>query len=219
MCGRFTLNIPPQVLAKIYGLVEIPQYEPRYNIAPSQPVAAIRHIGDHNNLDFLKWGLLPSWFEDITHAPINARSETVHEKPTFQHAIKYNRCIVPASGFYEWLPQGDDHKQPYYFRLSNSSVMGLAGLWERRKAEDGSEVETCCILTTAANEIMKPIHDRMPVILQPEDYNFWLNRYRHDPHELVRLYHPFPSDLMVTHPVPDLVNNPRFDGASCIVHM
>ena len=218
MCGRFTLNFPPEVLAKIFGLIEIPQYEPRYNISPSQAIACVRHIGDHNNLDFLKWGLVPSWTKEITHTPINALSETVSEKPMFAHALKYNRCIIPASGFYEWLPKGD-HKQPYYVRLSNSSIMGFAGLWEKWIAEDGSELETCCILTTGANEIMKPIHDRMPVILQPDNYNLWLNRNMHGPHELERLYQPFPADLMVAYSVPDLVNNPRFDSPSCIVQV
>lgn len=218
MCDRFTLNITPEVLAKIFDLQEVPQIEPRFNIAPNQAVACIRHRGDHNQLDLLKWGLLPGWFEDVTHAPIKARSETVCEKTTFKHAIKFNRCIIPASGFYEWLPQSDC-KQPHYLRLNNSSVMGFAGLWEARKAEDGSELETCCILTTEANEIVKPIHDRMPVILKPEDYILWLNRNMHDPHELERLYQPYPADLMHTHRVPDLVNNLRFDSASCIVQV
>jgi putative SOS response-associated peptidase YedK len=218
MCGRFTLNITPEVLAKIFGLQEVPQIEPRYNIAPSQNIATVRHIEDYNKLNFLKWGLIPSWSTDSTHTSINARSKTVHDKNTFAHAIKYNRCIIPASGFYEWLPQ-ENRKKPYYIRLLNSSVMGLAGLWERWKAEDGSELETCCILTTAANEIVKPIHDRMPVIIQPDNYNLWLNRNMHNPLELLHLYQPYPSDLMYAHPVPDLVNIPRFDSASCIVQM
>ncbi len=215
MCSRFTLIIYPEVLAKIFDLQEIPQIEPRYNIGPSQQIACIRHIGDHNQLDLLKWGLLPSLFEDVTLAPINTPSETVHE---ITHAIKYNRCIIPASGFYEWMPQGD-RKQPYYIRLLNSSTMGFAGLWETIKAEDGTELNTCCILTTDANDIVKPIHDRMPVVLQPEDYNLWLNRNMHDPNELEKLYKPYPADLMYAHPVPDLVNIPRFDSASCIVQM
>ena len=218
MCGRFTLNITPEVLAKIFDLKEIPQLEPRYNIAPGQHIACIRQIGDHNQLDLLKWGLQPSWFEDAAHAPINARSETVHEKQTFAHAIKYNRCIIPVSGFYEWLPQ-EGRKQPYYIRLLNSSVMGLAGIWETREAEDGTELNTCCILTTDANDIVKPIHDRMPVVLQPEAYALWLDRNRQDPHEFDTLYLPYPAELMYAHPVPDLVNIIRFDSASCIVQM
>ncbi len=219
MCGRFTLQISPEALAKGFDLEEVPLLEPRYNIAPGQPIAAIRHIGDRNKLDFLKWGLVPSWSKDPERAPINARSETVIEKPTFRHAIKYNRCIIPASGFYEWKVTGDTHKQPYYIRFNNNSIMGFAGIWEKWTAENGSEMETCCILTTVANEVMKPIHDRMPVILSHNDYNLWLNRNMHDPYELVRLYEPYPSDHMTTLQVPTLVNNPRFDSPSCIIQV
>lgn len=218
MCGRFTLQVTPEVLAKAFELKELPDIEPRFNIAPSQLVSVIRHVGDQNKLDFLKWGLHPSWSQDITHTPINARCETVHEKPLFIHALKYNRCIIPATGFYEWV-QKDSHKQPYYIRLTNSGIMGFAGLWERWNAEDGTEVETCCILTTSANELVRPIHDRMPVILQPDDYGLWLNRHMHEPQELQRLYQQYPSELMVAHLVPDLVNNLRFDSAACIVQM
>jgi len=218
MCGRFTLQNPPEVLAKAFNLRELPDIEPRYNIAPSQLVAVVRHTEDHNRLDFMKWGLIPNRAIDVTHTSINARSESVDEKPAFHHAVKYNRCIIPATGFYEWVPI-ENRKQPYYVRLLNSGIMAFAGLWDKWEAEDGTHIETCCILTTSANEMMKPIHERMPVILQPEDYNLWLNRNMHDPHELQKLYKPFPSDLMVAHPVPDLVNMPRFDSASCIVQM
>lgn len=218
MCGRFTLDISPQVIAKAFDLKELPSLEQRYNIAPSQQVAVIRHSGDNNSLDLMKWGLRPGWSQDADHTPTNARCETVHEKPFFAHAIKYNRCIIPASGFYEWKPV-DSRKQPYYIRLSNSGVMGFAGLWEKWNAEDGTEHETCCVLTTAANEMMKTIHDRMPVILQPDDYELWLNRNMHNPHELQRLYNPFQSDLLTAYPVPELVNNTRFDSHACIVHM
>jgi len=135
------------------------------------------------------------------------------------HALAFSRCIIPASGFYEWRPDKEDHAQPYYIRLSNSGLMGFAGLWEKRKAEDGSDIETCCLLTTTANVTVKPIHDRMPVILSPDDFGFWLNSQIQDPRELQRLYRPYLSDLMVSHPVPELVNIPRFDSAACIVHM
>jgi putative SOS response-associated peptidase YedK len=218
MCGRFTLQTSSAVLAKAFDLQDLPDIEPRYNIAPSQLVAAVRHVGDHNKLDFLTWGLHPSWSKDITHTPINARSETVHNKPIFGHAIKFNRCIIPATGFYECVLK-DNHKQPYYIRLSNGGIMGIAGLWERWNSEDGTEVETCCLLTTAANELMKPIRERMPVILHPDDYGLWISRNMHEPQELQRLYQPYPSDLLIAYHVPDLVNNPRFDSAACIVQM
>lgn len=220
MCGRFTLYVSPEVLAKVFSLKESIEFELRYNIAPSQNIAVIRSIDGQNQLSFQKWGLIPSWSKDATHPMINARSETVHEKPTFRHAIKHNRCIIPASGFYEWKSE-DDHKQPYYIRLLNSSIMGFAGIWERWKTEDGDgiEIETCCILTTNSNDLMEPIHSRMPVILPPEEYGLWLNHNVHHPIELQRLYQPYPSDLMVVHPVPNLVNNPRFDGPACILQM
>jgi putative SOS response-associated peptidase YedK len=218
MCERFTLVISPEVFAKVFSLAEIPHIESRYNIAPNQPIAAVRHLADQNRLDFLKWGLIPDSSKEMDHSHISARAETVHEKPAFVHALKYNRCIIPASGFYEWVPM-DSHKKPYYIRLANSSVMGFAGLWERSTAPDGTEVETCCILSTTANEIIQPLHDRMPVILQPSDYNLWLNRNMHDHHELQRLYQPYSADLMIAYSVPDLVNNPRFDSPSCIVQV
>jgi len=218
MCGRLTFNITSEALAKMFSLNDVPQIEARYNIAPSQTIAAVRHVEDRNKLDFLKWGFIPKFSKDNTRTHTNVRSETVHEKPVFAHAIKYKRCIIPASGFYEWL-QKDNHKQPYYIRLSNSAGFGLAGLWEQWSTEDGTEYETCCILTTDANEVVKPIHDRMPVILRPDDYNLWLNKNMHAPHELLRLFQPYPAELMIAHPVSNLVNNTRFDGASCILQM
>lgn len=217
MCERFTLNIPQEVIGKIFDLPEVPQIEPRYNIAPGQAVAVVRQIADHNKLDFLKWGLLPEMSSDAIGASGTFSSETVRENSAF-HSITANRCIIPASGFYKWLPM-DNHEQPHYIRLLNSSMLGFAGLWGKLTDEDGTESDTCCIITTEANEIIKPINDRMPLILQPEDYHLWLDRNVQDPHELQRLYQPFPSDLMVAYLVPDLVNNLRFDSASCIVQV
>jgi putative SOS response-associated peptidase YedK len=218
MCNRFTLHFSPEVFAKIFDLQELPEIEPRYNIAPSQNIATIRHIGDINRLDYLRWGLLPSWETDSSHTSVNARCETVQDKATFRHSLKYNRCIIPVSGFYEFVPS-NNHKQPYYVRLTNSGLMGFAGLWEQGEAKDGSMVETCCFLTTPANELVRPLNTRMPLILQPEDYALWLNRNMHDPQELQRLYQPYPAEVMFAHPVPDLVHNLRFDSPACIVHM
>ena len=218
MCGRFVTIIPPEELAKTFAFVEKPQLEPRYNVAPSQQVAVVRSFGEHNVLTQMKWGLVPSWSKDqsIGSHMINARSETVAEKPSFRHAIKFNRCIIPTSGFYEWLPV-EHHKQPYFIQMRDHSPMCFAGIWEHWTAPDKSVLETFSILTTSANSLVAPIHDRMPVILQPEDFNLWLSRNAHSPHELQRLYQPFPSDKMTAFKVPDLVNNPRFDSPACIV--
>lgn len=221
MCGRFVTIIPPGELAKIFALIEVPQLEPRYNVSPTQNVGVIRSVADaqHNRYryDPLKWGLVPSWSKDATMGShmINARSETVAEKPAFRHAIKYNRCIVPVSGFYEWS-HGEGMKQPHFIHLVDHSVMSLAGIWEHWIAPDKSELETFSILTTEPNKLIEPLHNRMPVILQPEDYDLWLNKNIHDPHQLECIYQPYPAEKMALHKVPDLVNNPIFDSPACI---
>jgi len=194
--------------------------EPRYNVAPTQQVAVVRSAGEHKTLVLMSWGLVPSWSEDtkIASHTINARSETVAEKPAFRHAIKYNRCIVPVSGFYEWKPV-EHHKEPYYIEMANHAPMCLAGIWEKWNAPDHSVLETFSILTTTSNSLLAPIHDRMPVILHPGDFNLWLSKNMHDPQELERLYNPFPSEQMTVYQVPDLVNNPRFDSPACIARV
>lgn len=218
MCGRFVTDVSPELLAKTFGLKEIPHFEPRYNISPTQQVWVVRSDGDHNRLDLMKWGLVPSWAKDQTFAShtINARCETITEKPAFRYAIKKQRCIVPAAGFYEWQ-HFDGHKQPYFIRMVNSGLMAFAGLWERWKREEDEDfLETFTVITTPSNELIAPIHDRMPLILHPEDYVLWLDRNLHDPEQLTRLYQPYPSELLTVYKVPDLVNNPRFDSPACI---
>jgi len=220
MCGRFVDNIPADELKKIFALIETPQLEPRFNVAPTQQVAVVRNDGDHNRLDLLRWGFVPSWSKDLSFGShlINARSETVAEKPAFRHAIKYRRCIIPVSGFFEWSHSAGK-KQPYYIQLADQTPMCLAGLWESWKATDGSVIETFAILTTAANKLVEPIHDRMPVILHPNVFNLWLSINMHDPDQLHQLYQPFPAVEMTAHKVPDLVNNPRFDSPACIAQV
>jgi len=217
MCGRFVCIIPPEELVKIFALVETPLVEPRYNVAPSQQVSVVRSAGDHNILAPLKWGLVPSWSKDpsIGSHMINARSETIAEKPSFRQAIKYNRCIIPTSGFYEWKAESGK-KQPYYIHMANGSPMCFAGIWETWTAPDSSVIETFSILTTTSNKIIEPLHDRMPVILSPENYPIWLNQNMHDSHQLERLYQQYPSEQMTAYKVPDLVNNPKFDSPACI---
>jgi putative SOS response-associated peptidase YedK len=210
MCGRFTFDIPPELLAAIFGLREVPEVSPSYNIAPTQHVAVIRQISDHNSLDLMKWGLVPPWAKDpaIGSQMINTRSETVTEKPSFRHAIRYHRCIVPAGGFFEWLRTGKN-KTPMYIRRKDGGPLGLAGIWEEWKSPDGSSLDTFSILTTTANKLVAPIHDRMPVLLAPDEYPTWLNRHLTDPDQLKPLYQPFPADLLEAYPVSESVNSPR----------
>jgi putative SOS response-associated peptidase YedK len=172
MCGRFTLHILPEELAEIFGLLEIPVLPAKYNIAPTQQVAVVRQNGDgRNRLDMLHWGLIPSWAKDksIGSKMINARSETVHEKPAFRHAIKFCRCIVIASGFFEWKQEGN-RKAPLYICLKNGSPMCFAGLWEHWKSPEGENIESCTILTTSSNRLIAPLHDRMPVLCEDLTY-------------------------------------------------
>lgn len=220
MCGRFVANIPADELRKIFRLLEVPQLEPRFNVAPNQQVVVVRNDGDHNHLDLLKWGFVPSWSKDLSFGShlINARSETVAEKPTFRHAIKYRRCIIPCSGFYEWDHSGGK-KQPYFIQMADQTPMCLAGLWESWKAPDDSMIETFAILTTVANKLVATIHDRMPVVLNPDSFTLWLSRNMHDHEQLQPLLQPFPATEMTVHKVPDLVNNPRFDSPACIAQV
>jgi putative SOS response-associated peptidase YedK len=146
---------------------------------------------------------------------INARSETVADKPAFRHAIKYKRCIVPVSGFYEWSHTGKE-KRPHFIHLKGRVPMGLAGIWEQWKSPEGSEIESFAILTTAANKLVAKLHERMPVILPPDTYDLWLNHNMHDTHALENLYAPYPDDLMACYEVSTQVNNPRYDSPDCL---
>ena len=218
MCGRFTLQIPPEQLAEIFGLIETPIFPARYNIAPSQKVAVIRQNGDgQNRLDFLRWGLIPSWAEDMSigYKLINARSETIHEKHSFRHAIRYRRCIIPATGFYEWVEEGKV-KKPLYVRMKDGSPMIFAGLWESWKSPEKNIVESCTILTTASNKLIAPLHERMPVILHQQEYNAWLDREMDDPEKLKRLYQSYPADLLEMYLVSQSVNSTKNEGPDLI---
>jgi putative SOS response-associated peptidase YedK len=219
MCGRFTLDIKPELLVELFGLAEIPSILPRYNISPTQQIPVIRRYGDgQNHLDFLHWGLIPSWSKDksIGSKMINARSETVTEKPSFRQAIRYRRCLVPSSGFYEWSTEGKE-KRPMYIRLKDGSPMVFAGLWETWKNADGEVIESCSILTTASNRLIEPLHNRMPVILSPDEYRTWLDRETTNPAGLVRLFQPYPSDLMEMWAVSSLVNKVANDSDNLVV--
>jgi putative SOS response-associated peptidase YedK len=178
MCGRFTLVADPNDLREAFPWVNIPDgINPRYNVAPSQPVAVIPNDGK-NRLDFFTWGLIPSWAKDpaIGNRMINARAETLIEKPSFRTAFRRRRCLIPADGFFEWkVEPGRKTKTPMYIRLKSGKPFALAGLWERWDSPDGSTIFSCTIITTQPNELMQVIHNRMPVILPPQAYSLWLD--------------------------------------------
>lgn len=176
MCGRFTQTTSSKELSKVFAVAEMPPVKPRYNIAPTQDILAVRGTPDEREALLLKWGLVPSWAKDISISTrlINARSETVESKPSFREAFKRRRCLIVADGFYEWAKKGDGKKQPYHFSLRDEQHFAFAGLWERWQSPNGKPLDTCTILTTAANQVLAPIHDRMPVILHPDDYELWL---------------------------------------------
>lgn len=220
MCGRFTLRTPKERIKREFQLQGEPSVEARYNISPSQNILAVRQNIDGREAAELKWGLIPSWSKDasIGSRLINARSETVLEKPSFREAFKKRRCIIPADGFYEWARIGGK-KQPYYFRLRDEHLFGFAGLWDRWKRQDGEVIESCTILTTEANEILAPVHDRMPVILNPDTYDLWLNEDSRNAESLKELLQPFPDSEMIGYAVSTQVNSPQAHGDSLVAQL
>jgi len=218
MCGRFTRKENFQQLAKFLGLRTIPQLPPRYNIAPSQLIACVRTNPEsqENECVQLKWGLVPSWAKDpsIGHKMINARAETVAEKPSFRKAFQQQRCLILADGFYEWKREGKE-KQPYYIHFTDNRAFVFAGVWERWETDSEPPLESCAIITTGPNALMEPIHHRMPVILHPKDYALWLDLTVHEAPSLASLLQPHPPEHMETYPVSRLMNNPRNDGPTC----
>jgi putative SOS response-associated peptidase YedK len=220
MCGRFTLLVPAEELAQAFDLPSVPEVvPPRYNIAPTQPVAIVRLDPDRRQreLAYVNWGLIPSWADDpaIGNRMINARAETAAEKPAFRAAFKYRRCLVPASGFYEWQ-QRNGAKQPYYIYPAGGPVLGLAGLWERWVHPDGSEIQSCTILTTTPSGDVANLHNRMPLILDPADYGAWLASDGANLDELQHLLRPAPEGMLAAEPVSTYVNRPGNEGPECI---
>jgi putative SOS response-associated peptidase YedK len=217
MCGRFKFAISPELLTEIFGITILADLPRRYNIAPTQQVLAVRTTDQGRQASFMHWGLIPSWAKDpaIGSRMINARCESVHEKPAFRHAIRYRRCIIPAGGFYEWQEEGGK-KHPLYVRLKDDALMAFAGIWDHWKDLEGRVIESCAILTTTSIELIQPLHDRMPVILRSEAYDLWLDLATTNPEKLQPLYQPFPTDLMEMYPVSTLVNSPRNDFPDCV---
>lgn len=216
MCGRFTLFLPAEQMQLDLGLGEIPaDYQARINIAPSQPVAIVRNF-DSRNLEWARWGLIPSWAKDasIGYRMINARAETLQEKPSFRFLLRKHRCLILANGFYEWQKKESPKAkgQPYFFQLKNEKPFAFAGLWDHWQPEPDKEVISCTIITCPANTCVAPVHDRMPVMLDSENMWAWLTNPAFS--QASRLLKPYPADLMHTYPVSDLINNPAFQAAS-----
>ncbi len=224
MCGRYTLKAEKKEMEEEFGArVESAEALPaRYNIAPTQFIPVVRHLEAERFLSAMKWGLIPSWAKDekIGNKMINARAETVAEKPAFRSAFKSRRCIVPASGFYEWKRLGDkEGKQPFYFYLKDKPVFGFAGLWEEwRDTKSGEILESCTIITTEANEVLLPVHDRMPVILKAEDYEQWLDTKETKSERLQKLLVSYPAKEMSLHQVSRAVNSPTTDSPELIIN-
>ncbi|MBK9209948.1 MAG: SOS response-associated peptidase [Anaerolineales bacterium] len=220
MCGRFTLTVDPAELKDAFGDFIFPtQFAPRFNIAPSQPVLAIPNDGK-NKADFFLWGLIPSWAKDpgIANKLINARGETVAEKPSFRGSFKYKRCLILTDGFYEWKAgEGIKTKTPYFIHMKDHQPFAFAGLWDEWHSPDGNTLRTCTIITTEPNELMSTLHNRMPVILDKQDYGAWLDAAPQTPERLMPLIQPFPADRMSAHPVSTFVNSPSNDRPECIL--
>jgi putative SOS response-associated peptidase YedK len=211
MCGRYTLTISSNTIAEKFGVEPAIQNQPRYNIAPTQEILAIRQNGTAH-LDMLRWGLIPAWAKDETIGSrmINARAETLAEKPSFKNLLRTRRCLIVADGFYEWKTQGKE-KTPMYITLQDGQPFAFAGLWDLWKSPAGEQVQSCTIVTTEPNELMSSIHNRMPVILRPGAYEDWLNPQVRDEQVLTHWLTPYPGELMTARPVSRLVNNPRND--------
>ena len=219
MCGRFTLATPAQEVAEHFGLTEVPALSPRYNIAPAQSIAVVRRPDSDEAplLELRRWGLIPSWAKDpgIGSRMINARLETAAEKPAFRAAFRRGRCLVPADGFYEWKPH-PKRRRPHHVRLVTGELFGMAGLFESWKSPEGESVGSCTLLTTAASPAMSPLHDRMPILVDPEHYRKWLDPDLQEPDAILSLTRSSISEGLVFHPVSFRVNNPRNDDSACI---
>lgn len=217
MCGRFTIMLDADEVKEQLSLGSMPlDWRPRFNIAPTQLVAVVAN-GQARDVEWMRWGLVPSWAKDleIGNRLINARSETVTEKPAFRQAFARRRCILLADGFYEWQ-RSEGRKgpsAPYFFHRKDRRVFGFAGLWESWRSPEGQEVRSCTILTTSANGIVAPVHDRMPVMLSGEDLWAWIQPAQ--PQQHLALLKPYPDEWMERYPVSRMVNSPALDLAEC----
>ncbi len=217
MCGRYTITSAPEAIRALFRYEEQPNFPPRYNVAPTQPIPIVRLHEGKRQFALVRWGLLPSWVRDPKTFTllINARGESVIDKPAFRAAMKRRRCLIPADGFYEWKAVGG-RKQPYYVRQTSGAPMAFAGLWECWTGPNGEEMETAAIVTTNANRLLTPIHARMPVIVQPEAFDLWLNCADVDATTAAALIAPAPDNLLESYEVSTAVNRTANDNPKLV---
>ncbi|MGE0652906.1 MAG: SOS response-associated peptidase [Alphaproteobacteria bacterium] len=220
MCGRYSVTLPPEAMAKLFRAIgALPNFPPRYNAAPGQPLPVIRRAPDgRRELTLARWGLIPSWSKgpDSRYSMINARADTVAEKPAYRGPFRHRRCLVPADGFYEWREAGKGGKQPYYFSLKSRETFAFAALWDRWVSAQGDEVDSFAIIVTDANACVAPVHDRMPVILPPDAYAVWLGEEEAAASRLTALLGPAPAESMQAWTVSRDVNRPANDRPDLI---
>lgn len=220
MCGRFTLTVDPGELQDRFENYNFPSnFAPRFNVAPSQPILAIPNDGE-NTADFFTWGLIPMWAKDpaMGNRLINARAETLAEKPSFRGSLKYKRCLILADGFYEWKSTGSRKtKIPYFIHMKDRKPFAFAGLWDTWNSPDGSLIKSCTIITTEPNDLVALVHNRMPAILHPRDYDKWLDPSPQTPENVQPLLQPFPAEAMSAYPVSTRVNKTDHDAPELVV--
>jgi putative SOS response-associated peptidase YedK len=215
MCGRYLIKTPPGLMRAAFGYEEQPNFPPRYNVAPTQPIPVVRLVNGRRSFALLRWGLIPSWVKDPRGFSllINARAESVLEKPALRNAMRRRRCLIPADGFYEWKRDGE-RKRPYV--AAAKGLVAFAGLWEPWIGPNGEEVETACIVTTTANRTLRSLHDRMPVVIPPEAFDMWLDCPNVDAETAAALLVPAPEDLFDAHEISTAVNRTANDSVDLI---
>jgi putative SOS response-associated peptidase YedK len=216
MCGRYAITSSPEAMRALFRYREEDCFPPRYNIAPTQPIPVVRRVQGEPSFALMRWGLIPSWVRDpgVFSLLVNARGESVNDRPAFRHAMKRRRCLVPADGFYEWKDEGG-RKRPYFVRKKDGGPIAFAGLWETWTGPDGEEIDTVCIVTQA-NRVLAPIHDRMPVIVAPEAFDFWLDCDRVDATTAAALIAPAPDAMLEAWEVSLAVNRTANDSPALI---
>jgi putative SOS response-associated peptidase YedK len=221
MCGRYAITTAPEAFRRLFGYAEQPNFPPRYNVAPTQPIPIVRLEQGVRHFALVRWGLIPGWVEDPKNFSlvINARSDNVLAKPAFRNAMRHRRCLIPADGFYEWQELGGARRRPFFVRRKDGQPFAFAGLWEEWSGPNGEEMETAAIVTTEASRTLKHIHPRMPVMVAPDAFAMWLDTRKVDAATAHALLAPAPDHLLEAYPVSEAVNKHANDNASLIARI